>query len=426
MSKTRLIISAAALILLGLFGWYLYDHLEWHDTTRRTGYTKEALRNNYHAGMLLLNRLGYPAERSEDLARLDTLAPQSTLLLSGDESFADPALRQRLLDWVKRGGHLVLPITPDDKGSEVLKALQIDVQGRLENGRERFAQQSNSAAPPRREQDLDRRDLEIEGHDVSVSLRNAAVFDAALSMDRPGEWSVQADGAFKDDDSLGDTRVFQPLQASAEDDESESVMLYARFKWGNGFVTVGSFAPFTNDALDKADHASLFVRLLSLPDGKRPVLMLFAPNYPDLLEWLLEHAPEAITGLALLILAGLWRAAPRFGPLQPEPEPVRPGLREHLAASGYFLLKQRSYEALIAPLREDVLRQLEHLQHRHPEIEGRDRLGEHLSGIKAGEITRAFAPEPDSQHEFLRRAQTLATLRAHCNQLRQTTPGALS
>jgi hypothetical protein len=100
---------------------------------------------------------------------------------------------------------------------------------------------------------------------------------------------------------------------------------------------------------------------------------------------------------------------------------VRPGLCEHLAASGNFLLKQRAYEALIAPLRDEVLRQLDHLQHRHPEIEGRELLGEHLSGIKAGEIHRALAPEPDTQHEFLRRCQTLAALRTHCKRLREHT-----
>ncbi|GAB2905054.1 hypothetical protein GCM10027046_38500 [Uliginosibacterium flavum] len=485
MNKARLILIAALLVLLGALGWYLYDNLTWHATTKRTGYSKEALRNDYHAGMLLLSRLGYPAERSEDLTRLNDLASDSTLLLSGHESFADPALRAKLLGWIERGGHLVLPLAEQDDKDPLLAALGVNLRGNLSYAEEERA-------------------LLIEGRHLKLKLRHTPVFD----LDDNAIWSVDLHGSFPESSDDEEARIFtvgeapsggshsqggsgtcpapataqstpdetaapvglaphpetaglapapiglageaQPApeaQAAGDVDEAEAesetepevdidsdssvtdesaeagevTSIYARFRHGKGYVTVGDFSPFDNDSLAKADHAPFFIRLLSLPEGKRPVLMLFAPDYPGLLEWLAAHAPEALLALAILIIAGLRRVAPRFGPLLPEPAPVRPGLGEHLAASGHFLLKQRAYEPLIAPLREDVLRQLEALQHRHPEIDSREALGEHLTGIKAGEIHRALTPEPDSHHEFLRRCQTLALLRDHCKRLRQPT-----
>ncbi|NSL57027.1 DUF4350 domain-containing protein [Uliginosibacterium aquaticum] len=485
MDKRRLLTALLALCALAFAGWYVTEHLEWREEKSRSGYSPEARTNTWHAGRLLLGRLGYAADFASTERALDQLAPQGTLMLSGMDRFADPELRTRLLDWVKRGGHLVLPLSTEDKDRELLRELQIDIRGGLQTGGELIGAMSEKFGV-----DIDligRRKLSAEGHAAQLVLHDAPVFRAGLFAKRPGEWQASLRGSLSGDENQPD--VFEPLSEdeqelppahndscpnpqpaapaeadseaapgesrselipladsepvppeaaapaseedtpdAAEEDEHahiETLALYSRFRLGEGMVTVGSFAPFANERIEKFDHAAFFVRLLTLPTEPRPVLMLVLPPYPGLFSWLIDHAPEALLVATLLLLAALRRVMPRFGPLLPDAPPQRPGLREHLAASGHFLLRQHCYEALLAPLREAVLRQLDGLQHRHPEIEGREQLGEHLSGIKAADIQRALSPDPANAHEFLRRARILATLRQQCRLLqRPSLPGA--
>jgi len=424
MNRSTLLKALLALALLAAGAWYLGSHLEWRETPHHTGYSKAAQRNPLHAGLLLLRRLNVEAGFSEDPAELATFTSQGTLLLSNKlEHFATPATRDALLAWVERGGHLVLAIEATDRKAELLDALGIEIRGQLPGNRFRLDEANE---PPHI--------LEIEGHPLTVETGNGPAFRINPAEGEPVLWQATLRGQLDPDDEIP---AFVPLEdnaaspqkrkrAAEQVNSNETLALFARYTYGRGTVTVGNFKSFENQSLSRHDHAALFVRLLTLPQGPRPVLMLQAPPYPRLPVWLLEHAPEALLAAALLLIAALWRAIPRFGPLLPEPLPKRPGLGEHLAASGRFLLREHSYEALIAPLRDEVSRLLEGLQHRHPEIEGRERLACHLSDISQPDIALAFSPEPLTRQDFLRRVRTLAALREHCLSLRQSYSGALS
>lgn len=474
MNKQRLITATLILIALSFAAWYVVDHLEWRDETKRSGYSPEARANPWHAGLLLLRRLEHPADKAKSADALKTLPVSSTLMLTGLDRFADLAMRTPLIDWVQRGGHLVLPISVEDSNRELLRELKIDIRGRLQSGGEFI-----KALPKMADLDFDfvgKHSLWAEGHALQVRLHSGPVFHAGHFAARPGEWQVEMSGklsqnesqhsifepvaepapqdepssscadAQADPDSVelapGDVRseLITPPEAEADASEAppaaenpgapedlETLAIYTRFKLGQGTVTLGDFTPFTNENIQELDHAALFMRLMSLPEGPRPVLMMVVPPYPDLFSWLLERAPEALLVAALLLIASLRRVMPRFGPLLPDAPLARPGLREHLEASGHFLLRQHCFEALLKPLRETVQAQLDALQHRHPEIEGRERLAEHLSKIPTAEVQRALTPEAGNAHEFLRRARTLATLRQRCRLLQRANfPGAES
>lgn len=446
MRKSSWIVIAIIALLLALCATALAWLVERVPVEQRTGFSKEAQENRFLAGELLLRRLGYDARTLEDRQAFDQQPLHSTLLLESDDAFADPKLRERLLDWVRRGGHLVLPLesTGNDK---LLGALGIDVEGRLNGQTLRYS-------------------LPLEGQRLAAQISSVPVF----SLDAEPQWSIDLLGHFSGSDAATsqkrgkratlptftarvtqDSTYGSPIQArqgktlqsdndetqSEEDDapqdsekdaEPDTTTLYARYAFGKGLVTVGSFTLFSNRSIDKFDHAVLFARLLTLPERKQPITILFAPKYPGLLEWLADHASEAWFAAIILLIAGLWRVIPRFGPLLPEAPPVRPGLGEHLTACGHFLLHRRTYEYLIMPLREDVLRALDEQRHLHPEIPNRTALAAHLSGMRAADIDRALTPEPDTHHEFLRRVQTLAALRTLCKQLRKpsSVSGALS
>lgn len=424
MKRSTLLKAFLVLALLTIGLWYLSIRLEWRETPHQTGYSEAARRNPLHAGLLLLRQLGIEARFSEDATDLDAFSPQGTLLLSsGLEHFATPSARNALLAWIGQGGHLLLSITAKDRKTELLNALGIEILGQLPGNRRSLG--SEHAHP---------QTLTIEDSPLIIETSNDLVFRIHPAEGRVAEWQASLRGQLEPNE---ETPIFTPLErpnnspqarkrAVPREENSQSLAIFARYPYGKGTITVGSLASFANQAIARYDHAELFVRLATLPQGPRPVLILQAPPYPSLPAWLMKHAPEALLAAALLLIAGLWRVIPRFGPLLPEPPAARPSLAEHLAASGRFLLHEQNYEALIAPLRDELLRLLEALRHRHPEIDGKGGLACHLSGISPAEMALAFSPDPLTRQDFLRRVRTLATLREHCLRLRQSSSGALS
>lgn len=462
MRKSGWIIIFTLAVGLGIGAAVISHFVEWVLVDHRSGFSKEARQNRFLAGELLLRSLQYSARTLEDRHAFATQPSGSTVLLDSDGAFADPKLRAELLAWVRRGGHLVLPLdsTHDER---LLEALGINMEGHLDLSPDYY-------------------EVPLENQRLRVKLPAAPVF----SLDEAPQWSIDLIGRFEDttqnkrrgkpirgqifhaDPAPGpelaspvytpadkknkpaadgathsrpaeghtsgedaDAQAEDSTEGATDDDttaDPDLTSIYARYPLGQGVVTVGDFSPLTNAGIEELDHAALFVRLLTLPHDRRPVGILIAPKYPGLFEWLFGHAGEAWFAAAILLAAGLWRTMPRFGPLLPEAPPVRPGLGEHLAACGHFLLQRRAYEYLIGPLREDVLRALEAQRHRHPEISDRIALAAHLSGMRPADIDRALAPEPDTHHEFLRRVQTLAALRTLCRRLRKhsSVSGALS
>ena len=326
-SRPRLILLTLALGLLAALGYYLAQHLEWEKTSHRNGFSGEALHNPYHAGLQLMKRLGYPAERLEDANRLVSLPVQSTLLLTEPSSLVDKQQRERLLTWVRTGGHLVLHLEADERENPLLHALGIEIVGNLRNSDTGFS-------------------IVVEGQQLIAYLNWVDVF----RCQGKALWSTnQKVWAYSDDDpeTKTDASFVTEKPADADEKSAETVSTFARFAYGKGYVTAGQLNIFRSNRIEKFDHALLFARLVSLPDGERPIFLMLHPDYPNLAVWLVRHAPEAIFALFLLLLASIWHFAPRFGPLLPEPEPERPGLREHLSACGRVILNAKAYADLL-------------------------------------------------------------------------------
>ncbi|MDB5887424.1 MAG: hypothetical protein JWM03_296 [Rhodocyclales bacterium] len=402
----------AIVAILVACGAYIALHLEWRDETTRSGFSGEARHNQYYAGMLLLTQSGYPAKRLDDAIALDGLSPRSTLLLNSPALFNNRKQAAKLARWVRSGGHLVLPLSRRSDPDLLLQALGVHPLGWNES----------SAV---------RQTLFVEDEPTNVDLRDTVLFNVDSTM----EWAAVLSGYFQrsrqaavdedEDDGTG-RQTDRPLPPrafhsdklnSVARSELESHIVYARWKLGQGHVTAGSFTPFRNVNIEDNDHANLFMRLMTLPADKRPVYIALTAEYPGLGTWLMQHAGEALIALATLLAALLWRAMPRFGPQLPGIAPKRPGLLEHLGAVGDFLLREKQYEALIAPLREDVVIRLEHLRSRHPEITSLPALGAHIAQLDLRDVSLALTPDPADAHEFQRRSRTLAVLRKHCSSM---------
>lgn len=395
------LLLALALLLIGT--WVL-RHLIWEEVETRSGYSLAARRNPYHAGLLLLRQLGIAADTQGYGPPLPEPAAAFTLLYADTSVLHEQERGKALLDWVRRGGHLMLPSGDDPATRDLLRALGIPS---LTDCRSCTLK-------------VDR--IEVEGQGLHIWLPQSSNVFAAP---RTADWVVTLHGRLVTPPGAKAATVrplFEPDPAwqTKNPPPPAHLALFARLPLGTGHVTVGPLTAFSNLSIGSRDNATLFTRLVTLPDAQRSVRIIVATAQPGLLRWLITQAPEVSLAALCLLLAALWYVAPRFGPLLPAPAPHRPGLGLHLAASGRFLLQHRAYDALIAPLRDDVQRSLESLRGRHPEIDEPARLGARLSGLDADGIANALAGTPLDRHQFLRQCRTLAALRSRLAQLRPT------
>ncbi|MFO7642626.1 MAG: DUF4350 domain-containing protein [Candidatus Competibacteraceae bacterium] len=122
---------------VGLFLW-LYENLVQRREEVYTGFGETAARNPFHTAEQLLTRLGRAARGVRRLSDLpQALAVEDTLLVAVPTYVLSAAESQRLLDWVARGGHLVISVRheyePDRGGDHLLN---------------RFSARSHTAEPP--------------------------------------------------------------------------------------------------------------------------------------------------------------------------------------------------------------------------------------------------------------------------------------
>ena len=132
-----------------------------------------------------------------------------------------------------------------------------------------------------------------------------------------------------------------------------------------------------NTSLGEHDHAEWLWRLAG--QGRpnevirwtRGVRSRGSAEVPGLLALLWEHARPLMIAALVLLLAWVWARTRRFGPVRPDPPPIRRRLGEHIDASGHFSWRRDRGPELLRAVRS----RLEHEVARHHP--GWGRLSEH-------------------------------------------------
>lgn len=406
-------IALFGLVLAGIayaaLNWYeVIDDEEW------VGMQGEALTDHYLAARRFLTEMGASVAQPRTPAELDVLPPRGTLLL-GDRRLARmPAERvDRVLAWVREGGHLIVEAEQPSLDDPLLAALGLGHVGLTWVPGKGLVEKADAKA---------------EGQSGGLPV---APEDVPADDDRTGDRRVtrtrftsgQAPTVVIDADGSHFRVEFQPYQNvkilrprnDALITTDKVGIRVVQFAEGRGHVSaLSNFDFMTGRNLEKYDHAEFLSRLATRNGTKPTIVMAVRGGGPGLWNWLATHAWTVMLALAMLLLAWLARIVPRMGPFAPEPTPARLSLAEHLTAAGRFIGQHGGTATLMRAARERFL-----------EIMRRERPGlarttaaalpaalETVSGVGAARIERALFAEIDDRRGFVDAVRTLKTLEA--------------
>jgi len=418
-----------ALCTAGFFACF-----EQREVTSRAPASAEARRNNYLALGRLLERMGHGVSVAEDLSALDRLPePPATVFFAHNRSTLGAERSQQLLDWVERGGHLVVVTytvwkPPASAGDEE----EIE-SGRPDAILDRFGLRQRVAPQEELAQDnaeaIARSAVEGEG-DAEASDAGEATPPRAVptSVDDvlQGRWLPGARESVWVTVEDGD----EPLEVEFhsvfwwEDTSEVATWVVAgkrgahlvEVEHGDGVISaITSDEPLVNDTIGNVQNAEFVVRWLRHGrDELAPVLIFTSTEWPTFWELLTEHGTPALIALAALIAAWLWRSLVRFGPVLPEPDLARRSWLEHLEAAGAFHWRHDRAQGLLAGLRDALRREL--ALHRPglarlPERERNAWLAK-ASGLPEAEVAHALDGTAVAVRLYVAAVRALARIRA--------------
>ena len=307
------VLLLAALCLPGCRG-------KWVEREEELGYLGEAKRNPWLAATRFLELNGLPVLQQRGT---NDLPEEQSVIITPAEAINSELLAQRLLDWTKRGGHLIY----------------------LAEGGEHYRNDwdSGSGSPMR---DGRHPLLAALGITQSVTpLGTAGV--AEVTIDRQTfKVSLKEESRFDLTGAKGSV-VF------SAGNRNESV--FASLRSGSGRLTLVSRASaFRNRWIDDDDHAALLLALVRETDPVYSVTFIKAGRI-NLRDMLWEHAWPALLALVVLLLVWLWGVLPRFGPVRALPRRFERRFASHLEEAGTFLWKQRLTDSLLEAPRQAVL-----------------------------------------------------------------------
>ncbi|TMN25059.1 DUF4350 domain-containing protein [Pseudoxanthomonas sp. X-1] len=376
-AKPALITLATCTVLFVLVAWFVHTY---ERVARRVDLPPvgEAAWNPLYVLKQALRADGVAVEARPrldlDIARLGR---RDTLVLLDDPRYLDAARASALLDWVARGGHLVVRAPPGEafglrESMPLLEALKLEPMP--VGGCERF---------------------QVRGQPPHVEFCGARRFGLR------GAQPVLAWGNLRDG------------------------YVYARLARGQGFVDVladvdflqNGAAPRPGDdgrGLRAPTHQVLARQVLAPNYGHGTMHLVYATQMPSLWRTLVERGWPVSVPLLLALLAWMALRAQRFGPLQPPPAPARRSLLEHVRASGEHLYRYRREVLLYAAARGAFLARLRRSDPVAAALSGAaqaDALARRFD-LPAARVARALqTPTGRERREFADRISLLMSMR---------------
>ncbi|MCG8394447.1 MAG: DUF4350 domain-containing protein [Pseudomonadales bacterium] len=404
-------------------------------TVHRVAPDSRILRNPYSAAQEWLAQRGQPSERILSAAALFPLPePHTTLILDKRRGLLTDNQVQSLLEWVQRGGELIVEARPlpdsreEDsaspeqwrKNDPLLYPLGVTVWDApttvTETEKAPFIELLEAlpvfAGDPLQyclftDNDTLRADcvdLLCKAPEQPAPLLLHAGDDQPLRQIQLYSDHVLWHTSWDEDDSVSYEPEW-PVELSAYADNDYGSQLI-QLDLGDGQITVlTDLGLWSNPNLHYFDHAWLLAWLT----GDKPVWFVRSVAMPPLMQWLWLRAPELGTALVLLLALWLWSRIPRRGPIQPMREENRHDYLQHLHASGYFQWRTNQQEALLEALRQQARARLDRYHHQ-PE-QALQRAARHLK-VPARALQQALTQQPETRDQLTQQVMLLQALRS--------------
>jgi len=410
--RIQFFLGAGLLLVLGLLGIYLLGKLTPYQETLKHGPDPEARANPYLAAEHFLRKQGLQVQRADGLEVMKDLpSAGQTLLLLGDRNRMTPKQAERLLAWTAKGGHLLFVaerLWDEEEGKS--GDLLLDSLGIQQYESEELDEDTSEAADEEAAAE-DEHDAEQPAEPMPEEAQAAA--DAGNAYPELTQLYLENEEApayfnFDTDFHLYDAENRAHAWANS-DAATHLLQLYH----GDGLISVVSDSwIWQNQGIGEYDNAWLLWYMTQ--DSQ--VTLLYRADRDDLFSLLLEHFPQALVALALLLAFGLWHLGMRQGPLLLPASRNRRQLQEHLRGSADFLLRHNGQHSLLQGLQQDIQRRA---RHRHP---GFERLAvaeqwqvlSRLTRQPSSVISQAMRPLPKQRlpaADFTRQVANLQTLR---------------
>lgn len=415
MSRDALLRGLVGLLAVGALVGGFFSCFERTTEEEHVGAAREARENPYLALGRTLERLGHPVTTLESLADLETLPPpEGTLWLLVRRDTLPGPRAEALLDWVHAGGHLVLTSQemgpPEDRGPDPL----LDRFGLVRSWRD-VDTEPEAAAPEGEAGDAP----EAEAPEAEAGTGEEP-FDVVWGGEPAWEETVASwpgtDRPLTVDFIAG--FVWEGAgEAPTWEMSGEAGPHLVMLRHGAGALTALSDGRFVhNDRLARQDHAELALHLARWQGGRRPVWIVRSAEWPGLVALAMAHATPVLASGAALLVAWLWRASRRFGPVEGVPPPERRSWIEHLDAVGHYHWRHDRGLRLLHGLRERVLLRLER---RHPawtrlHVDRLDARLAGLTGLSTEQVARALrsSDPPKGANDFTTTIAHLERIRA--------------
>lgn len=353
--QLRLLFAAVFLVLVAL-AFFFMSLLEKKVEKVRFGPNAEARANPRLAALKMLERLGFSTRAVRDP---EVLPVAGAMVLLPSEVYLDPGRAQRWRDWVSQGGILVMGLE-----------LEPEARNKLLDG-------VTGVVPRQDEETAAEAESTPAGKEPAEAIPPAtAPSEPAAPVDSELAPAVDEIGGTDDDSEIwhfdpigGDpepkiTLRLKPTFVLPERELERSIGSYTVdyggvvgiFEVGQGYLVVlADDMAFNNERIDDVDHAVFLWHLVHFFDTPAEVVVLLGDR-DGLFDFLWRHMAPFLLAVLLLTLFFVWERSPRFGPRIESRKSGQRGLRAHLQAASLFLWRHHEREALIEPLRAEVLR----------------------------------------------------------------------
>lgn len=423
MANLRARLPQVLTVLLCLFVAIWYFSLEWEEKEVDLGPSAEARRNPLLALQRLLEQRGQPVELVRGFAGLERLrfgdtpigANDTLVLLNTGRSLRDSQV-DRLWQWLEDGGRMLVAV---DNPFFDMDALDSDpLLDRLG---------LTLAGHPWSELDEDEDDEYVDEDETGEAEPLAAEPAQANAQDddetqKPGlcAWEhaalpVALAGHGEDELTMefvsGVSFVDLDSDARVLASYNDKIFLVHQAVGSGDLYALPSMRALDNDFVHCQDNAYILWQLLRDSDKVWLVLNADSPSF-----WRHLWQLSAFGCIALLcaLALWLWYKVPRFGPVLERRITGRRQFLDHISASAQFLIRQQGKDALIPPLRDEILHRLRLRQPGFSHLSRDEQIAKvaQLSGMKNADVEVAlYRPLPVPDPIFIDVVQRLQHLR---------------